>query len=250
MATYVFFTAHEPRNQPESLIPVGSRYASVDINFTCSLYGVSPGGGAVDSNPADDTNLHVGDNDSGYEITIPDGIDEIHVKDPNGDTVVTAPLPPGSPTNLPIGAYLDGDLLIITYGGNTIITYVIPSPIYDAWTVTNIYVGFVNDGVVVPPPGGSYEFTIPMSGFVYESRKIKTGSVGWWSPNVYRASMITQRDIIIGEDDSVTVRNGFRDEEFTDARVIYRGGYDVTIPFDDVVTICNAGYGEYIGVRQ
>lgn len=218
---------------------------------TLDLKTYDTGGKATDNNTDDDDNIYAGDDDTGYTIEKPPGVNEIVVKDPNGDVVATAPLPPGSPTNLPVTVYLKDNILTVVYNGITIITYIIPDTVYNAWNLSTVYVGFVDSsGNPIPTPEGSTTDYIVSQELEYSSRITKISSLGWWSPNVSRATTLRQYDIVIYNDDSVKVYLSLDDKKLLNARVVYRGGYDHSIPYDDVLLICEAGFSSYIGVKN
>lgn len=95
--------------------------------------GVGGGGGGVPS-PYLDVTLPEG----------PDGPPLLEVVNPPDENAPSFRLPPGSLGDAPIRAVIVGRLLYIYYGGEKIITYIIPQAQYTALTVSSFYVGYVN----------------------------------------------------------------------------------------------------------
>jgi len=65
----------------------------------------------------------------------------------------------------------------------------------------------------------------------------------------FYSSYFEQYDILIDNDDNVTVALGVDDDAIRASRAVYRGGHEHTIAYADAVIIDAAGYGDFIELK-
>lgn len=98
-----------------------------------------------------------GDPGSGYKVEI---------IDKNGNTVAVGYLPPGTDPNGPWTFRVDGRFLVVMYGGQVIVTYLIPQANYNL-NVSTFWIGYIDpDGthgdpiLATDPPLGGFQYQI------------------------------------------------------------------------------------------
>lgn len=161
--------ADEPVDDGEGPPPTGEPTLSVDTD----------GDGVADYRVVKTPRL-AGDPGSGYDIKI---------VDKDGRTVAVGFLPPGTDPNDPWTLRVDGRFLSVLYGGEAIVTYLIPEADWNL-NPSTFWVGYSDtlSGVTGAPitPGRP-----PLGGFAYllcttfEERPLGLASPWLYSPNLY-----------------------------------------------------------------